>query len=240
MAEVPATNNISSPLVAPSPAANTVSNSGDSTSSFAANITEQTVSSANVTNEPVELDWVPGAAMTEFQKAALGFMRLMEESRTSRQSQRDIVNYLNNNFFVRFGVQAGKLTSRQNMMYVQMGATCIQLTWLISRNVTLMVVAKELTELQADDDTLNLLSYGHDFLTSDYETSSEYKDIFSSLLFVNGYQNKNSQKSHQVMINCLIMNIHPQHQRVIDKTVNIIARNAYPIYIEITEPKMNT
>ena len=49
MAEVPATNNISSPLVAPSPAANTVSNSGDSTSSFAANITEQTVSSANGT-----------------------------------------------------------------------------------------------------------------------------------------------------------------------------------------------
>ena len=116
-----------------------------------------------------------------------------------------------------------------------------------------------MTELQADDDTLNLLNYGHDFLTSDYETSSEYKNIFSScnfreltqnnivnlntiflVLFVNGYQNKNSQKSHQVMINCLIMNIHPQHQWVIDKTVNIIARNAYPIYIEIIEPKMNT
>ncbi|OBZ81351.1 hypothetical protein A0J61_10602 [Choanephora cucurbitarum] len=49
MAEAPASSNISSPLVAPSPAASTVSNSGDSTSSFDANITGQTVSSANGT-----------------------------------------------------------------------------------------------------------------------------------------------------------------------------------------------
>ena len=43
--------------------------------------------------------------MTEFQKAAIGFMRLMEESRTPKQSQRDVVNYLNNNFFVRFDTE---------------------------------------------------------------------------------------------------------------------------------------
>lgn len=50
----------------------------------------------------MELDWVPGEAMSQFQKAALGFMRLMEESRITRQSQRDVVNYLNSNFFVAF------------------------------------------------------------------------------------------------------------------------------------------
>lgn len=50
----------------------------------------------------MELNWVPGEAMSRFEKAALGFMRLMEESRMTRQSQRDVVNYLNNNFFVEF------------------------------------------------------------------------------------------------------------------------------------------
>ena len=50
----------------------------------------------------MKLNWVPGEAMSGFKKAALGFMRLMEESRMTRQSQRDVVNYLNNNIFVEF------------------------------------------------------------------------------------------------------------------------------------------
>ena len=50
----------------------------------------------------MELNWVPGEAMSKFEKAALGFMRLMDESRMTRQSQQDVANYLNNNFFVGF------------------------------------------------------------------------------------------------------------------------------------------
>ena len=51
---------------------------------------------------PIELNWLPGELMTGFEKASLGFMRLLEESRIPRQQQRDIVNYINNNFFAKF------------------------------------------------------------------------------------------------------------------------------------------
>ena len=50
----------------------------------------------------MEINWVPGEAMSKFEKAALGFMRLMEESRITCQSQPDVVNYLNSNCFVEF------------------------------------------------------------------------------------------------------------------------------------------
>lgn len=50
----------------------------------------------------MELNWLPGEAMTRFEKASLGFMRLMEESRIPRQQQRNIVNYINYNFFAEF------------------------------------------------------------------------------------------------------------------------------------------
>ena len=49
MAEAPVPSNISSPLVAQSPAASNVSDFGESTTSFAADITGQTVNSANGT-----------------------------------------------------------------------------------------------------------------------------------------------------------------------------------------------
>lgn len=53
-------------------------------------------------SDPMELNWLPGEVMTRFEKASLGFMRLLEESRVPRQQQRDIVNYINYNFFVEF------------------------------------------------------------------------------------------------------------------------------------------
>ena len=52
--------------------------------------------------DPVEVNWVPSETLTEFQKAALGFMRLLEEHGTPRQHQRDIVNYFNANFAPQF------------------------------------------------------------------------------------------------------------------------------------------
>ena len=52
--------------------------------------------------DPIEVNWVPSETMTEFQKAALGFMRLLEEHGTPRQHQRDYVNYFNANFAPQF------------------------------------------------------------------------------------------------------------------------------------------
>ena len=52
--------------------------------------------------DPVEINWVPSETLTEFEKAALGFMRLLEERDTPRQHQRDIVNYFNANVAPQF------------------------------------------------------------------------------------------------------------------------------------------
>ena len=52
--------------------------------------------------DPIEVKWFQSEAMTEFQKAAMGFMRLLEEHGTPRQHRRDYVNYFNANFAPHF------------------------------------------------------------------------------------------------------------------------------------------
>ena len=92
-------------------------------------------------------------------------------------------------------------------------------------------IKQALTELYANDDNLSMLEYGSDFMKEDLDNNSCSKDIFSGknfrhllnewiihpnticlVLFVDGYQHKNMQKAHQVLINCLVMNIHPEHR----------------------------
>lgn len=99
------------------------------------------------------------------------------------------------------------------------------------RQLAYTSVFESLVELYADDDKLDVLRYGENFVNENSSDESDYKDIFSGsnyrqlidrniirasticlVLFVDGYQSKSSQKSNQVMINCLIMNIHPQHR----------------------------
>ena len=99
------------------------------------------------------------------------------------------------------------------------------------RQVSYTSIKQALTELYVNDDNLEMLGYGHDFMTEELETNDSYKDIFSGknfrhllkekvvhpnticlVLFVDGYQHKNMQKAHQVLINCLVMNIHPEHR----------------------------
>ena len=100
-----------------------------------------------------------------------------------------------------------------------------------NRQISYTSVFSALTELYADDEKLDVLTYGQEFLVNEPTTNYDYKDIFSGsnykslvqrttinanticlVLFVDGYQNKNSQRSNQVMINCLVMNIHPEHR----------------------------
>ena len=99
------------------------------------------------------------------------------------------------------------------------------------RQISYTSIKQALTELYANDDNLGMLQYGHDFMAEELETNDSYKDIFSGknfrhlleekvvhpnticlVLFVDGYQHKNMQKAHQVLINCLVMNIHPEHR----------------------------
>ncbi|OBZ81237.1 hypothetical protein A0J61_10714 [Choanephora cucurbitarum] len=52
--------------------------------------------------DSVEVNWVPKEALTQFQKAVLEFMRLLEEHGTPRQHQRDYINYFDANFAPQF------------------------------------------------------------------------------------------------------------------------------------------
>ncbi|OBZ80396.1 hypothetical protein A0J61_11555 [Choanephora cucurbitarum] len=61
---------------------------------------------SNVITDSVEVNWVPKEALTQFQKAALGFVRLLEEHGTPRQHQRDYVNYFNAKFAPQFKTDA--------------------------------------------------------------------------------------------------------------------------------------
>ena len=99
------------------------------------------------------------------------------------------------------------------------------------RQISYISIKQALTELYANDDNLDMLQYGHNFMTKDLQINSDYKDIFSGknfrhllkekvvhpnticlVLFVAGYQHKNMQKAHQMLINCLVMNILPEHR----------------------------
>ena len=91
-------------------------------------------------------------------------------------------------------------------------------------------IANALTEFYADPIRSDMLDYRNHFF--DHSASNnQYRDVFSGaayqrllnegvlednticlLIFVDGYQPKHVQKAHQVMINCLILNIHPEYR----------------------------
>ena len=89
-------------------------------------------------------------------------------------------------------------------------------------------VGKALAELCVNGENNEMLSYREHFFAENGAVVDHYRDIFSgqcykdllrrqvvdanticSVIFVDGYQLKNMQKAHQVMINCLVMIIHP-------------------------------
>ena len=99
------------------------------------------------------------------------------------------------------------------------------------RQISYTSIKQALTELYANDDNLDMLQYGYDSMKEDLDSNSSYKDICSGrnfrhllnekivhpnticlVLFVDGYQHKNMQKTHQVLTNCLVTNIHPEHR----------------------------
>ncbi|KAI8326684.1 hypothetical protein EDC96DRAFT_453896, partial [Choanephora cucurbitarum] len=91
-------------------------------------------------------------------------------------------------------------------------------------------ISQALTQLYVDDDRMEILSY-RDHFFDNAMLNQHYRDVFSGdsyakllekenmrdnticlVIFVDGYQPKNVRKAHQVMINCLIMNIHPKYR----------------------------
>ena len=104
---------------------------------------------------------------------------------------------------------------------------------LAARQISYTSIGKALTEIWVDDSRRAMLSYCNEFFTQYRDEVNYYRDFFSGttykdlrvklegelddnticlVIFVDGYQLKNMQKAHQVMINCLIMNIHPDHR----------------------------
>ena len=93
-------------------------------------------------------------------------------------------------------------------------------------------ISQALTQLYVDDDRFEMLSH-RDHFFDNTSLNHLYGDVFSGefytkilqkekmrdniiclVIFVDGYQPKNVRKAHQVMINCLVMNIHPQYRLV--------------------------
>ena len=91
-----------------------------------------------------------------------------------------------------------------------------------------------LASLYANDDNDEILDYGRIMILEHEPAVQHYRNVFSGekfkklfetteidenticvVLFVDGYQLKNMQKAHQVMINCLIMDVHPEHRYVV-------------------------
>ena len=100
-----------------------------------------------------------------------------------------------------------------------------------TRQMAYTSVGKALTELCVNGENNEMLSYREQFFAENSAIVDHYRDIFSGqcykdllhrqvvdankiclVKFVDGYQLKNMQKAHQVIINCLVMNIYPQHR----------------------------
>ena len=100
-----------------------------------------------------------------------------------------------------------------------------------TRQLAYTSIGKALTELYVNESNADMLAYGSEVIEQHREDIDMYRDIFSGacyqhllanndldvnticlVVFVDGYQLKNMQKAHQVLINCLVMNIHPEHR----------------------------
>ena len=100
-----------------------------------------------------------------------------------------------------------------------------------TRQLAYTSIGKALTELYVNDNNAEMLAYRSQVFEQHRADIDMYRDIFSGacyqhllangdldtdticlVVFVDGYQLKNMQKAHQVLINCLVMNIHPEHR----------------------------
>ncbi|OBZ80782.1 hypothetical protein A0J61_11169 [Choanephora cucurbitarum] len=97
-----------------------------------------------------------------------------------------------------------------------------------------------LTEIYVDEDCSEILIEGPSLTEVQKRVVSHYRDVFSGsvykqllvsgkikakticvIVFVDGYRLKNMQKAHQVMINCLILNVHPEHRTKEENMIQI-------------------
>ena len=100
-----------------------------------------------------------------------------------------------------------------------------------TRQLAYTSIGKALTELYVNDNNGVMLGYHNEILVQHRIDMDMYRDIFSGacyqhllangdvdvnticlVVFVDGYQLKNSQKAHQVLVNCLVVNTHPEHR----------------------------
>ena len=92
-------------------------------------------------------------------------------------------------------------------------------------------LGKALTEIYVDEDRSEMLTDGPSRTEIQERVVTNYRDVFSGsvykqllvsgeiwtntirvIVFVDGYQLTNIQKAHQVVINCLILNVHREHR----------------------------
>ena len=100
-----------------------------------------------------------------------------------------------------------------------------------TRQMAYISLGSALTEIYVDEDRSEMLIEGPSLTEAQQSLVTHYRDVFSGsvykqllisgkirtnticvIVFVDGYQLKNMQKAHQVMINCLILNVHPEHR----------------------------
>lgn len=97
-----------------------------------------------------------------------------------------------------------------------------------TRQLVYTSLGKALANLWEDDSKEEILRYGSQMTQLQRNGIAHYHDVYSGekfhqllergvvdenticvVLFVDGYQLKNMQKAHQVMINCIILNVDP-------------------------------
>ncbi|OBZ80431.1 hypothetical protein A0J61_11520 [Choanephora cucurbitarum] len=97
-----------------------------------------------------------------------------------------------------------------------------------------------LIEIYVDEDRSEMLIEGPSLTEAQHSLVSHYGDVFLGsvykqlflstkikanticvIVFVDGYQLKNMQKAHQVMINRLILNVHPEHRTKEENMIQI-------------------
>ncbi|OBZ81272.1 hypothetical protein A0J61_10679 [Choanephora cucurbitarum] len=109
-----------------------------------------------------------------------------------------------------------------------------------TRQISYTSVDKALTELYVNENNAEMLAYRDEFFDRNQDKINIYRGIFSGdsykkllhdgivdanticlVLFVDRYQLKNMQEAHQVLINCLVMNIHPERRTKDENMIQI-------------------
>ncbi|OBZ80165.1 hypothetical protein A0J61_11786, partial [Choanephora cucurbitarum] len=109
-----------------------------------------------------------------------------------------------------------------------------------TRQMAYISLGSALTEIYVDEDRSEIMIEGPSLTEVQERVVSHYRDVFSGsvykqlllsgnikanticvIVFVDGYQLKNMQKAHQVMINCLILNVHREHRTKEENMIQI-------------------